>query len=191
MRARLEAIALALPLSLFAAALITTVSPANAKDAPSGVSSQAAAAPEVTTATYGDWMVVCVGSAPAQRCEGLHSLKNPQGQAAAVLAVGHPGKGQPLRLSLRVPVSVTLAPGATLVISGSDPINLPFGICIPQGCFADGPLATPAAVARLRDLPISTQVTAQWQDAAGTKIELPVSFKGLSAVFDRLHELEG
>ena len=187
MRARLPTTSL--PLLLVAGALITATSTANAKDVPSATSSEAAT-PEVTTATFGNWMVVCVGTGPTQRCEGLHSLKNPQGQAVAVLAVGHPGKGQPLRLSLRVPVSVTIGSPATLTIGSTDAIALPFGICIPQGCFADIPLNTPAAVSRLRAVATDTAVTARWQDAMANKIELPVSFKGLSVVFDRLQELE-
>jgi invasion protein IalB len=187
MKARFETIAL--PLSLCVAALVTAVSPANGKEA-AAAAALPAPAPEVTTAKYGDWMVVCVGSGATQRCEGLHSLKNTQGQAVAVLAVGYPGKGQPLRMSLRVPVSVTVAAPATVTIGSTDPIPLPFGICIPQGCFADVPLASPEAIARLRGVAVSTPVTARWQDAGTNKIELPVSFKGLPSVFDRLQELD-
>jgi invasion protein IalB len=158
--------------------------------APAGAAPPASSRPEVTTAAYGDWVVACVGSGVSTRCEGLHGLKNAQGQPAAVLAVGRPATGQPLRLSLRVPVSVSLASSATLTIGADEPISLPFGICIPQGCFADIPLATPAAVARLRDVPAGSVGVVRWKDAGTNNMELAVSFKGLTEVFGRLGLLE-
>lgn len=173
-------------LTLISAALAGFATPALA--APAAAEKPASSAPEMTTAAYGDWVVACVGTGPSMRCEGLHGLKNAQGQPAAVLAVGNPAKGQPLRLSLRVPVSVLLASPAALTIGSEAPIALPFSICIPQGCFADIPLDSPAA-ARLRDVTAATAGVMRWQDAGNNKIELPVSFKGLTAVFDRLREL--
>ncbi len=179
-------------LSLVAATLVGFAATAHAAPAaaPAAAAKPASSAPEMTTAAYGDWVVACVGTGPSMRCEGLHGLKNAQGQSAAVLAVGNPAKGQPLRLSLRVPVSVLLASPASLTIGTEAPIAMPFSICIPQGCFADISLDSPAVAGRLRDATAGTAGVMRWQDAGNNKIELPVSFKGLAAVFDRLRELD-
>lgn len=189
MKRQLQSTAVRRPLLL--AALLATALSANGVEAAAPASTPAPApAPELTTATYGDWMVVCMGTGPASRCEGLHSLKNAQGQPAAVLAVGYPAKGQPMRLSLRVPVSVSFASPATVTIGTAEPVTLAYSMCIPQGCFADVALASPAAVARLRETAAGTAVTVRWQDAGANKNELLASFKGLATVLDRLDEKE-
>lgn len=148
--------------------------------------SAADAVPQTTTASFGDWMVACVEASPAKRCEALHVLKDAKGQAAAVLSIGSPGKGEPLRLSLRVPVNAWVARPVSATI-GKNTLSLPFRVCVPQGCIGD--LALDAAlVGQLAAIAGDAAGTAQWQDATGQSQSLTISTKGLAAALGQLRD---
>jgi invasion protein IalB len=68
-------------------------------------------APQQTTATYGDWVVQCQMRAeqtPEKVCD-VAQVAQVQGKNIPVsrVAIGHPTKGQPLKLIVQLPVNVS------------------------------------------------------------------------------------
>lgn len=147
---------------------------------------KAASAPETTTASYGDWLVACSGVGSVHRCEAMHVIKDTKGQAAAVISVGRVTREAPLRLALRVPVNVAVNKPSVLKL-GAETINLPFHVCIAQGCFADITLSDPDQLARLRALGQDVGGKVAWQDSSGQDGSIDVSVRGMAAAFEALN----
>ena len=112
-------------------------------------------------------------------------IKDAKGQTAAVVSLGYPAKGDPLRLTLRVPVNAWVAKPANLTM-GKLGLGLPFRVCIPQGCLADLALVDKAMLAQLTAMPADAGGSGQWQDAFGREQQFPVSAKGLASVLAQL-----
>lgn len=141
--------------------------------------------PETTTATYGDWVVVCVGSPAARRCEAMTTARDDKGQPLAALSMGYPSVHEPVRMALRLAVNVTVAEPVTLT-AGAERHVMPFRLCIPQGCIADKVMADPAALGRLRAMQDDIAADIAWKDAAGQAHAARISLKGLNAAFSQL-----
>ena len=162
--------------------------PALAAGAPAGAAAPApaasGAAPQTTTASYGDWIVVCVAAEAGRRCEAMHMVKDARGQAAAVLSVGNQGRGTPPHLSLRVGLNATVAQPAGATI-GDQALTLPFTVCVPQGCVGDMVLDGPL-LARLAAMADDGTGTVRWRDATGQDQSLPLSTRGMAAAIAAL-----
>lgn len=155
-----------------------------------GVSGNAFAQ-ERTSATYDDWVLQCAavkGSLPAQKTCDIEQLTQMQSQGRTVplsrIAIGRPEKGQPIRLTVQVPVNVYLRTEVRLQASASDPgLAAPFNRCLPAGCFADFALKEDA-IKKFRAATAAGKMT--FQSANGQNVAIPLSFKGFGPAYDAL-----
>ncbi len=180
-------------------AMLAAVSPAAGQAAPTTpgatptpTPAPAAATPEPqrTTATFGDWMLRCVRpehAAPA--CEVAQLLQD-KGTLVAETVFSHPLRGQPMRLTVLVPVNVSLAAPARWTGGENEAgaaIELTWRRCIPSGCVADAPL-TDDQMRRMRTRTENARV--MFQDAAGRAATMPFSPHGLTPALDALTKEE-
>lgn len=149
---------------------------------------QPAEAPERTTASFGDWSVVCVAQpAPAGKmCEMSMTIQDQRQQPVAILALGRSARSEPLKLVARVPVNVQVATPARLTLEGEAGAELAFRSCSRLGCFAELELRDEALLRRLRARGAEQPGRVEWRDAAGNEAAVPFSFRGFSAAFEAL-----
>ena len=157
--------------------------------APAAVAKPAADAADMTTATFGDWLLRCrltETGKPGRSCEVVQTVMI-QGQAApfAQLALGHPASGEPLHFTAVVPPNVTFP--STLRVSFDEkdakPVDVSWTRCLPGGCFAS--LAVPADVLtrwRARD----DAGRLGFKNGAGQDATVAISFRGLARALDAL-----
>ncbi len=164
--------------------------PAAAQQRPAAPAAPAAPAPAApitepqrTTADFGDWTLRCdrpEGRPPV--CEVAQAVQSGN-QTVAQMAIGRAVPTEPLRLTLLVPVSVTLGAPPRLSAGAGAPIELGWSRCLPAGCFADRAMDD-AALARLRALAEPGRIT--FTDGAGREVALPYSPRGLAGALDAL-----
>jgi len=143
--------------------------------------------PQMTTATYQDWLVRCVAaSATAKQCEATQTLQmqaqgQNQGGTIALIALGRLVSDGPLRLVVQLPAGIWLPAGAKLQPGEkAKPLALEFKRCL-QGCFAEAELDK-GAEQILRGA--SGAGTLQFEDGARRPVSLPFSLKGLPQALD-------
>lgn len=145
-------------------------------------SSAGGSEPEVTTATFQDWLVRCVTPpSAAKACEATQTIQvqgqsqGQQGGTIAVIAVGRLTADGPLRVALQLPAGVWLPAGAKLLVSEkATPVSLEFKRCL-QGCFAEAE-ADKAVEQSLRTA--SGTGSIQFEDGARRAVSVPLSFRG-------------
>jgi invasion protein IalB len=156
--------------------------PAPAGQAPS------ADEPQRTTATYGDWVVQCVTNTnpPSEPVCDMAQVTQLQGKNVPFsrVAVAHPDKSQPLKLTVQVPINASFATEVNIQAGDDDPgIIAPFTACTPNGCFAEFALKDDM----LKKLRAATSVgKVSFADAGGHAVTVPISFNGFAAAFDAL-----
>ena len=166
---------------------------AAAPAAPAPAPGPVSAEPQRTTASFGDWVLRCERTRPdSQTCEAVQIVGNQQGQPVAQIALGHPARNEPMRLTVLVPPSVTLASEPKLVATAADKpepaIDLAWRRCLPGGCIADAALRD-EAMAQLRARKEPSRLL--FQDGAGREGSLPFSPRGLAQALDALAKEEG
>ena len=193
---RLQSLILFLSLSCVATSALgqTAASPKSttAASGQTGTTTQqppVSADPQVTTASYGDWLLRCV-KLPAvgeeKHCEITQSIQvEGQTQPIAQIAVGHPTAKDPIHITVVLPNNVSFPTGVKLGLTDKDsqPIELPWKRCVPGGCFADTTL-TESVIARWRETTASGQI--QFVDASARTVSLPFSFRGMSQALEAL-----
>lgn len=147
-------------------------------------------AQERTTATYDDWVLQCAaqGNPPAQKTCDIEQLTQMQSQGRTVplsrVAIGRPEKGQPIRLTVQVPVNVYLRTEVRVQASAADPgLAAPFDRCLPAGCFADFVLKEDT-IKKFRTATAAGKMT--FQSANRQNVAIPLSFKGFGPAYDAL-----
>jgi invasion protein IalB len=180
--------ALLLLLGIAAAVAQQQRQPAPSPATTSSPAPPAAATPAQTTATYGDWTLRCVRQGEAANsphsCEVVQSLAvRGQQQPIAQVAVGSPGKGEPLRLTLVVPAAISFAPAPHLKDGDTALLALEWRRCLQTGCFADAqPPADLLQKLRARSEPVQLD----FHDATNQDVALPISPRGLGPALDAL-----
>jgi invasion protein IalB len=152
---------------------------------------QGDAAPQQTTATYADWVVQCqtqAGPPPQKLCDMAQVTQVTQGQGKSTpfsrVAIGHPLKGQPIKLVVQLPTNVSLATNVRIQTSDDDPgIIAPFARCLPIGCFADFDMKD-ETLRKLRAASGAGKLS--FADGGGHDIAVPLSFNGFGQAFDAL-----
>ena len=146
--------------------------------------------PQLTTASFGDWVERCQrlsGAGEVRRvCEVALtvSANNSNGQTSplAEIAIGRVKKTDPLRLTLVLPVNVSFPSAPKLTLEGQDPIDLVWKQCVPAGCFADATFGTDQQ-SSLRD---AKTAKVESKAAGGQAFNFPVSLRGLPQALDAL-----
>jgi invasion protein IalB len=147
---------------------------------------------DVTTASFGDWQMICRmtnagGAQPPRRiCEVLQSVVL-KGQTApfAQLGFGRLEPGAPLTFTAVVPVNISFPSSVRVAVDGADkqPLEAAWTRCLPSGCFAS--------------VTANNDILKRWQaqDRSGwlmfksgtsQDLRVPVSFKGLARALDAL-----
>jgi invasion protein IalB len=180
-----------------AAALLMTIAGSAAaqkpRPAPAQQAVQAPAQGETAqrttaTATYEDWVVRCAtraGPRPAKLCD-MAQFTQVQGRNALLsrVALAHPAKDQPLKLTVQVPVNASFLTNVRIQASDSDlGLAAPFARCVPSGCFADFEIKDDD-LKKLRAASGTGKLS--FADAGGHDVVIPLSFKGFGQAFDAL-----
>lgn len=154
---------------------------AQAQAAPGAVSQ-----PDNTTATYGDWVLRCQQSVAARICEIVQTIEQ-QGQRGpiALVAIGRPVKGEPIKLVIQVPPNLSLGEKASVRVTVADKEEAvaTFQRCTPGGCFAETGLGDDT-FKRWRGLGEAGQM--RYLDAGRREVTLPISFRGFPAAAEAL-----
>jgi invasion protein IalB len=148
------------------------------------------AEPNSTLASFGDWTLRCqrLGNGPEIRrvCEVAQQIRAQEQQTAvAELAIGRLKKADPLRLTVILPVNVTLSNPPNFSADGKGPelLDLGWRKCLPGGCIADT-LLKDEVLRRWKTQTSAGRVT--WTDAAGRDLAIGLSFRGLAQALDAL-----
>jgi invasion protein IalB len=147
-------------------------------------------APERSTATYANWVLVCetrAGPPPQKTCEIVQVVQaQVQGKNTPFsrVIVVHPVKGQPVKLLIQVPVSITASANVRIQTADADPgVIAPFARCVSAGCFADFDLKDDT-LKRFRAASGNGKIT--YLDSGGHDIVVPLSFSGFNQAFEAL-----
>lgn len=151
----------------------------------SGAKAPPSSGPDMTTETYGDWIMRCQKTNNARNCEVSQTIIM-QGQSAplALIAFGREKKGDPLRMVIRLPTNVSIDAGVkALTASGESFADLKFRRCFAVGCFSDTSMSD-AQIGRLRSL--TEPLSIKFKDGTEREISFPLSPKGIGPALDAL-----
>jgi invasion protein IalB len=188
---------------LAAAALLTIATTASAQQpAPKPAAPKAAPAPAAppapvstqpsqqrTTATYGDWEVVCEIQAgpPVQKVCYMDQSANVQGQPISRVVIPLQAKGEPVKIVVQVPANVSFAAPVRIIADAKDAkdpgVAAVFRRCVPAGCAAEVDLKDDQQ-SRFRAATEAGKLI--YKDAADRDVTVPVSFKGFAQAYDAL-----
>jgi len=146
--------------------------------------------PQRTTASYANWVLTCdiwTGPPPRKNCE-IVQIVQAQAQGRTVpfssVAVLRPVKGQPTKLMVQVPTSVTLSTNVRIQIADADPgVAAPFARCVPTGCVVDFELKDDV-LKKFRATSGNGKIT--YADVNGREVVVPLSFSGFDPAFEAL-----
>ncbi len=143
--------------------------------------------PQVTTATYQDWLVRCVTPPNAAKiCEATQTIQvqgqNGQpGGPIAIVAVGRLTTDGPLRVAVQLPAGIWLPAGAKIQAGEkAKAVSLEFKRC-GGGCFAE------VEADKELELALRTATgtgTLTFEDGARRAVNVPFSFRGFAAALD-------
>ena len=147
--------------------------------------------PQRTTSTFADWTLRCDRPENGPHvCEVAQTLYD-QAQVVSQTAIGRTNRAEQLRLTILVPVNVTLASAPRLTAGENEPsvppLQLTWRRCIQAGCLADT-LLTEDILRRLRARTEPSRIL--FQDSAGREVALPFSPRGLPQALDALAKEE-
>ena len=159
----------------------------NAEAAPKRDGVAVSSDPQMTTATYGDWVERCqrvnVSGEPRRVCEvALTVAASGQSAPLAEVAIGRPKKNAPLRLTLVLPVNVSFPSAPKITVDGADPVELSWRRCVPAACVADSAFDADALRA-FREAPTAK---VESKSAAGGYFNFAISLRGLPQALDAL-----
>lgn len=152
------------------------------------LSAEVSADPQATSATYGDWVLVCrrLSNAQQRTCEVAQQIQV-QGKPGPIaqLAFSKDGAPQKLRLVVVLPnnIMIPTEPKVANGDAGENEVKLAWLRCVPGGCFADAVLADDVVKA-WRSATERGRIA--FKDGLGRDIAVPVSFRGLSPALDAL-----
>jgi len=148
------------------------------------------AEPNSTSANFGDWTLRCQrlgnGAETRRVCEVTQQIRaQDQQNPVAELAIGRLKKADPLRLTVVLPVNVTISNPPSFSADSKVPelLDLAWRKCLPGGCIADA-LMTDDVLRRWKTQAGAGRIT--WTDAAGRDFTIGLSFRGLAQALDAL-----
>ncbi|MFC0411011.1 invasion associated locus B family protein [Roseomonas elaeocarpi] len=158
--------------------------------ASAGATAQAAAAQAAaqrTATPFGDWSLICTARPAGGRgCEAAAAVVTKEGKPLVLAALGRSEPKAPLRLVLQVPVNARVDQPLRLLPAQGEASLLPFRSCNALGCFAEITLEQGGLPAGLRAQTAEQPLRVEWQDAAGNRVALPLSWRGFNAAAEAL-----
>ncbi|WP_431302774.1 invasion associated locus B family protein [Sediminicoccus sp. BL-A-41-H5] len=167
-----------LSMVMLAAGLLAAPAPARAQ-------TPATPPPNVTNASFGDWVLRCETRPAGPRgCEVLQSLQDQRRLPVAQFAFGRAQRGDPMRLIVLIPANVTVAhPMLIQLPDRAAPIPVTLRACGPRGCVAEADVSA-AQLTRLRAR--EAQGRLEYRDALGGEVALPFSTRGFGQALNAL-----
>jgi invasion protein IalB len=148
------------------------------------------AEPNSTSASFGDWALRCQrlgnGAETQRACEVTQQIRaQDQQNPVAELAIGRLKKADPLRLTVVLPVNVTISNPPSFSTDRKVPelLDLAWRKCLPGGCIADA-LLKDDVLRRWKTQTSADHIT--WTDASGRDLAIELSFRGLTQALDAL-----
>jgi invasion protein IalB len=153
-----------------------------------GITTAATSGPDMTSETYGDWIIRCQPAADAKRCEASQTIMiQGQNSPIALIAFGREKKGDPLRMVIQLPTNITFESGVKTHLAGGEAaVDMKFRRCFPVGCFADAAM-TDAVLSKLKAQ--GEPLSIKFKDGTEREISLPFSPRGLGPALDALSKL--
>ncbi|MBZ9920809.1 MULTISPECIES: invasion associated locus B family protein [unclassified Mesorhizobium] len=137
--------------------------------------------------TYQDWSLACTIQDNARACSVSQDQTQKNGQRLLAVELRAGPKGG-LTGTLLLPFGILFDPGVTIQIDDQPPLGqLRFRTCLPNGCVAQFPIDRALA----QKLKAGGVLTLNVITDAETKLNFPVSLKGLAAALDRVAALSG
>lgn len=145
--------------------------------------------PQLTTATFGDWLLRCQrvgeGAQSVRSCEVAQTLQAEGQGMIAQIAVGRIAADAPLRVTVLLPSNLSFPSSVKIAIDDKDdqPADLAWKRCLAAGCIADSDMKDDI-LKRWRAQ--AGQGRMRFRDAVAREITLPFSFRGLAQALDAL-----
>ncbi|WP_425351467.1 invasion associated locus B family protein [Methylocystis bryophila] len=104
----------------------------------------------------------------------------------AQIALGRPAAGEPMMVTVVVPINVSFPSSVTITNTDKEmkTAELSWRRCVPGGCFASLPLKDETLKLWRSHSDLSGRVS--FKNAANQDVVMPLSFKGLSSALDAL-----
>jgi len=144
--------------------------------------------PQLTTATFGDWVERCQrvnASGESRRFCEVALTVTAAGQTAplAEIAIGRLKKADPLRLTLVLPVNVSFPSAPKIALGdGDEPLELAWRQCVPAGCFAETAFGADAQRAWRE----AKSAKGESKSAGGQAFNFAISLRGLPQALDAM-----
>lgn len=143
---------------------------------------------EPTAQDFDDWRMVCETVEKQQRCRAFQRLSIKQGgnsQVMLIASIGYieDGKSRVPTLRLTTPLGVILPAGLTVNVDKGEKENLPYHVCLPDGCMTEIGLSDKG----IADMKKGRAMHVVYR-AAGIKqpVAVQVSLKGFTAAHNAL-----
>jgi len=153
------------------------------------IAPHSAQAAEPTAQDFDDWRMVCETVDKQQRCRAFQRLSIKQGdqtQVMLIASIGYIDDGKAGRvptLRLTTPLGVVLPAGLAVNVDKGEKENLPYHICLPDGCMTEIGLSDKG----IADMRKGRAMHVVYR-AAGIKqpVAVQVSLKGFTAAYNAL-----
>lgn len=137
---------------------------------------------EADTEQFEDWVVRCPVQ-EAGRCEMSQLVDNPaNGEPMMRVVMGYPERIDSAAMIFVLPLGTRLTPGVRLVVDAGETQNIPFQVCLQQGCRADFKLEDSLR----QQMRVGQAATVSVIGPRGERIDLEVSLQGFTAADDRI-----
>lgn len=152
---------------------------------------QADAQKKPTSTTYGDWILKCqTDGQGAKICELTQLVIEKEKKTPfAQIAVGRLKSDQPLQVTLVAPTNVSFGSAARIATDDKDPhpVDLGWARCFPNACYASAQLKDDI----LKSWPTKTQAgRVLYLNGAGQVTAIPISFRGLGQATEALNKMK-
>lgn len=141
-------------------------------------SSNAPGSDDVKVTHYQDWTVRCDPSADATKCEMTQLVDNPNSNTPLMRVImGYPPQiGSPVMVFI-LPLGTQLAPGLRVSVDDSQPLRIPFRVCLESGCRS----SFPVKASLLKKFKLGDSITVSLIGPRGDQMNLDVSLLGFTA----------
>lgn len=137
----------------------------------------------IETTQYQDWEVRCLQSASPKKCQMNQLINNPNSDKPIMrVLMEYPPQIDTAAMAFILPLGTRLVPGLQISVPDSEPVRIPFQVCLQNGCRAN--LRVQDTL--LANMKQGTSFTVTLVGPRGRKIALPVSLMGFTAANDAI-----